>query len=168
MVFSDERRLMFLAAFFFLMSFVNAEYDDVRCKCVCPKEIGSNTTNVHIKTVIADKCKCEHIVQREEKFCLRCQCSYEARNTLLIKVIIILVLVSIGTLFIYMGCLILITKNRTLSVVSDERQEELKNQPQYRRSRSLTIHGIENKMDEWQNKLSAQRENVYRTRTMLN
>ena len=42
------------------------------------------------------------------------------QNYLLLQVIIILVLVSIGTLFIYMGCLILITKNRTLSVVSDE------------------------------------------------
>ena len=58
----------------------------MRCKCVCPKEIGTNKTNVNIKTVEADQCKCEHIVQREEKFCLRCQCSYEARNTLLIKV----------------------------------------------------------------------------------
>lgn len=29
---------------------------------------------------------CEHIVQREEQFCLRCQCMYEARNTTLIKV----------------------------------------------------------------------------------
>ena len=29
---------------------------------------------------------CQHIVKKEEKFCLRCQCSYEARNTTLIKV----------------------------------------------------------------------------------
>jgi len=149
------------------ISIVNAQFDDVRCKCVCPKETGSNQTNVHIQTVEANECNCQHIVQREEKFCLRCQCSYEARNTLLIKVIIILVILVIGVLFIYMACLYLLSRNRTLSVVSDERQEELKNQPKLR-SRNLSMHGLDRKMGEWQDKLSAQRENVYRTRTMLN
>ncbi|XP_065071244.1 transmembrane protein 9B-like [Rhopilema esculentum] len=165
---ATERIFLFALALSGFTFFAEAQYDDVRCKCVCPKEIGTNKTNVHIKTVEADQCKCEHIVQREEKFCLRCQCSYEARNTLLIKIIIILVLVSIAVLFIYMGCLMLVSRNRTLSVVSDERQEELKNRPKFRRSTSLTMQGIDKKMDEWRTKLSAQRENVYRTRTMLN
>ena len=44
---------------------------------------------------------CEHIVQREEKFCLRCQCSYEARNTLLIKVLIFSVRPFYSSLFVF-------------------------------------------------------------------
>ncbi|XP_022786194.1 transmembrane protein 9B-like isoform X3 [Stylophora pistillata] len=68
----------------FLIVICEAQYDDVRCKCVCPKDI-NKTKNVFVKTVEPEDCKCGNIVQGDEKYCLRCRCEYEARNTTLIK-----------------------------------------------------------------------------------
>ncbi|KAK3735464.1 hypothetical protein QZH41_020695, partial [Actinostola sp. cb2023] len=103
--------------------FIQASYADVRCKCICPKERDSNRTrNVFVATVATDQCNCQHIVKREESFCLRCQCMYEARNTILIKVVIIFIVVLLVCLTVYAVYLFVDSKISPIeiSVTSDE------------------------------------------------
>jgi len=143
-----------------------AQYDDVRCKCVCPKE-GNKTAkipNVFVKTVEPKDCNCEQIVQREEQFCLRCQCMYEARNTTLIKVVIIFIIVVIGFLLVYLLYLFIDSKRKpvVLSVTADEVQERLRLRPGGR-----SIRNFDEKLAKWKRTVAEQRKNIYDTRTML-
>ncbi|XP_068710392.1 putative protein 2 [Montipora capricornis] len=146
-----------------LVTLTEAQYDDVRCKCVCPKE--SNKTakipNVFVRTVEPKDCTCEHIVQREEQFCLRCQCMYENRNTTLIKVVIIFILVIIAILCFYLIFLVIDSKRKPLelSITADEQQERL---------RSRSIRNFDQKMAKWKRTVTEQRRTIYDTRTMLN
>lgn len=154
-----------LLACFILIS--EAQYDDVRCKCVCPKE-GNKTTkipNVFVQTVEPKDCNCEHIVQREEQFCLRCQCMYEARNTALIKVVIIFILVVIAFLLVYLLYLFIDSKRKPveLSITADEVQERLRHRP---RGRSIS-RNFDEKLAKWKRTVAEQRKNIYDTRTML-
>ncbi|XP_078359221.1 putative protein 2 [Oculina patagonica] len=150
-----------------LIAISEAQYDDVRCKCVCPKE-GNKTTkipNVFVQTVEPKDCNCEHIVQREEQFCLRCQCMYEARNTTLIKVVIIFILVVLGCLLLYLVYLFIDSKRKPveLSVAADEIQERLRGS----RPRGRSIRNFDEKLAKWKRTVAEQRKNIYDTRTML-
>lgn len=150
-----------------LMVISEGQYDDVRCKCVCPKENNKTTRipNVFVQTVEPKDCNCEHIVQREEQFCLRCQCMYEARNTTLIKVVIIFILVVLGILCIYLLYLFIDSKRRPveLSVTADEVQERLR----ATRRRGGSIRKFDEKMAKWKKTVAEQRRNIYDARTML-
>lgn len=145
------------------VTFSEAQYDDVRCKCICPKE-GNKTakvSNVFIRAVDTKDCNCEYIVQREEQFCLRCMCKYEARNTSLIKVVIIFILVVIGILCLYLVFLFIDSKRRPveLSITADEQQERF-------RLRSMST--FDQKMAKWKRTVTEQRRTIYDARTMLN
>ncbi|XP_058953827.1 putative protein 2 [Pocillopora verrucosa] len=146
----------------FLIVICEAQYDDVRCKCVCPKEI-NRTKNVFVKTVEPEDCNCGKVVQGDEKYCLRCRCEYEARNTTLIKVVIIFILVVIGILCFYLLYLFIDSKRKPveLSVAADEIQETLRG----RRARSL--RNFDEKLAKWKKTVAEQRRNIYGTRTML-
>eukprot|EP00058_Branchiostoma_floridae_P014046 XP_002599534.1 hypothetical protein BRAFLDRAFT_77637 [Branchiostoma floridae] len=67
------------------------QYDDRRCKCVCPPRVINNVTRkVYLKNNIArDDCECGKVVaplpDNPVEFCLRCECEYESRNTMLMK-----------------------------------------------------------------------------------
>lgn len=142
---------------------------DVRCKCICPKEPGVNTTNIFVNNNLtsSDECQCSLIVGREETFCLKCECKYETRNTLLIKVIVIFVLAGISALYIYMAFVVVQTRRTkpTLSVTSDDTQE------QYKRNasrRGLSISSLDRRMTVWQQQLDEQRNNVYGANNVLN
>ncbi|KAK2707559.1 hypothetical protein QYM36_015311, partial [Artemia franciscana] len=105
-----------LVAFMIICPFAaDAQYEDVRCKCVCPDTSVVNGTTSNRKLFIGNvpptKCDCtnvvlpqvgQDIVGKEQEFCPRCQCRYESRNTTTIKVVVIIVIWIISLLVIYM------------------------------------------------------------------
>lgn len=50
----------------------------------------------------------KHVGRLPEAFCPRCVCRYEQRNTVIIKVVVIMILCVIGFLTLYMGYLFFI------------------------------------------------------------
>ncbi|CAF3334927.1 unnamed protein product [Rotaria sp. Silwood1] len=76
------------------------EFEDYRCRCVCPsltvlQDPTVNETNrrVYVDVVAPDNCTCERVVFRtmkvspsfQQRFCPRCVCNYEVRNTTTMK-----------------------------------------------------------------------------------
>ena len=159
--------------FVILPILVSCEYDDVRCKCVCPRAPGQKQKNITIVTTTPELCTCSHVLKREETYCLRCECKYETRNTLMIKVIVCAVLISFLVLFLYMA-IIMIQKHmkpQPISVTSDEVQAQLLNQPttrQHRKRMSSVGSELNTKLTDWTKVVDEQRDNVYRKNTMLN
>ncbi|XP_028372781.1 transmembrane protein 9B isoform X1 [Phyllostomus discolor] len=87
---------------------------DVRCKCICPpyKDIPGHIYN---RNISQKDCDCLHVVElmsvREpdiEAYCLRCECKYEERSSVTIKVTIIIYLSILGLLLLYMVYLTLV------------------------------------------------------------
>lgn len=138
-----------------------AQYSDVRCKCVCPK--GILPKNVFIKFVKIEECKCEKVLPKlKETDCLRCQCKYEARNTTLIKVVVIFIIMSLFILITYMiGVWIhSIWRPRGLSVTSDVIQERLL-------ARSRALSRLDSQVSRWKASVGEQRDNVYNKHSIL-
>jgi TMEM9. len=137
---------------------------DVRCKCICPLEMNSNISNIFVVNNLTspDECICSHIVNREETYCLKCECKFETRNSVLIKFIIILVLAAIAALYLYMVvCIIQSHRKRSeLSVTSDLLQEQLK-EPAVRKRFNSTIGSLDRRMTLWQSQVDEQRNNVF-------
>jgi len=101
--------------------FCGDEFEDYRCKCVCPsftvlQDPTVNETNrrVYIDVVPPDNCTCPRVVFRtipatqnfQDRFCPRCVCNYEVRNTTTMKIVVIIIMVAISLLFIYMSFLL--------------------------------------------------------------
>jgi len=104
------------------------QYDNTRCKCICPDPQvvngttpGANTTisgspnrTLYISnTVGPTRCTCVEVVLpviekkvnikgKEGEFCPRCECVYESRNLAIIKVVVIIVIWVVSLLMIYM------------------------------------------------------------------
>ncbi|XP_071449766.1 uncharacterized protein CG1161 [Hetaerina americana] len=108
-----------ITVIYFLFAFVEAQYEDARCKCVCPNPSVVNGTQSNRKHYIGNvppnKCNCDNVVLpkvaddikgKEQEFCPRCECIYESRNTTTIKVVVIIVIWIISLLVIYMLFLI--------------------------------------------------------------
>ncbi|XP_020601752.1 uncharacterized protein CG1161-like [Orbicella faveolata] len=89
---------------------------------------------------------------------------YEARNTTLIKVVIIFIIVVIGFLLVYLLYLFIDSKRKpvVLSVTADEVQERLRLRPGGR-----SIRNFDEKLAKWKRTVAEQRKNIYDTRTML-
>ncbi|XP_067902461.1 transmembrane protein 9B isoform X2 [Heterodontus francisci] len=74
----------------------NAEdenFEDVRCKCICPP-YKDNAGQIYNKNISQKDCDCLHVVQPMpvagqdvEAYCLRCACKYEERSSATIKLL---------------------------------------------------------------------------------
>ncbi|UJR26204.1 hypothetical protein I4U23_007547 [Adineta vaga] len=112
--------IILLSSFY---SFINGadEFEDYRCRCVCPsftvlQDPTMNDTHrrVYIDVVPPDNCTCERVVFHtipatsgfQQRFCPRCVCNYEVRNTTTMKIVVIIIMVVISLLFIYMSFLL--------------------------------------------------------------
>lgn len=100
------------------------QYEDVRCKCVCPLPgvvtNGSDNTNrkLYIGTMVQpNRCNCDGVVLpqlgptmqgKAKEFCPRCECKYESRNTSTIRWVVIFIIGIISFLVVYMGFLMLL------------------------------------------------------------
>lgn len=111
-------------------SMVGGQYNDFRCKCICPSPhavIKPNETvklneekpdrSVYIGNVHPHECNCDGVVLpqltsdvqgKAKEFCPRCECKYESRNITTIRWVVTLIIGVILCLVIYMGFLMLL------------------------------------------------------------
>ena len=100
--------IIFVGAFF--LQSASAQFEDFRCKCICPSLEVVNATDsgrmVYIEAVTPENCNCRTVVNPPEKnakeFCPRCDCHYETRNTKTIQVVIIIIICVVSMLVVYM------------------------------------------------------------------
>ena len=101
---------LFLSIGSFFLPPSAAQFEDFRCKCICPSQEVVNATDtgrvVYIQPVAPENCNCQTVVKPNEKiakeFCPRCDCHYETRNTKTIQVVIIIIICVISMLVVYM------------------------------------------------------------------
>jgi len=101
----------------------SGEYEDFRCKCVCPSvgvvTNGTKQSNrkLYIKNISPNRCNCDYVVlpqldvdiqDKAKEFCPRCECKYESRNTSTIRFVIIFIIGIISFLVVYMAFLSLL------------------------------------------------------------
>ncbi|KAF3425761.1 hypothetical protein E2986_10056 [Frieseomelitta varia] len=176
---------------------VRAQYDDKRCKCICPSLLSViNTTQssserkTYIINVPPSECKCENVVLskvgdqlkgKEEIFCSRCDCKYENRNTTIIKIVVILVIWVISLLVIYMLfliCLDPLLNKRIHKASTNIGYHEHNNEDDDSSTAPGTFHAmgergnvlnrVGHQQDKWKRQVREQRRNIYDRHTMLN
>uniref|UniRef100_A0A224Z6L4 Protein containing Tmemb 9 domain n=1 Tax=Rhipicephalus zambeziensis TaxID=60191 RepID=A0A224Z6L4_9ACAR len=186
--------LCYLGIALVLLAFVHccdAQYEDVRCKCICPSTAvvkGSQTNRkLYIMNVPPQRCNCEGVILpqandikgRESEFCPRCKCRYERRNTTTIRVLVILIIWVISLLSVYMLFLMcldpLLNRRKAASAYQEHVDEELHleeplpvHQQRTRRSSSSVLNKVGQQQDKWKRQVQEQRRNIYDKHTMLN
>jgi len=116
--------LVFIFLTYFSSTAFSQSFEKTRCQCICPNtSVVEETKNksmedrrVYTKNVKARDCLCDNVVlpalttklsdDLSSKFCLRCTCKYETRDTTMIQVVVILVICVISLLVVYMGFLL--------------------------------------------------------------
>ncbi|ESO04896.1 hypothetical protein HELRODRAFT_191505 [Helobdella robusta] len=106
-----KNHLIILILMMLFVIITKAQYDDVRCKCVClPKHPLDNSTNTTRKIFVKSFhepsfCKCENVVPEKlqsDNFCVKCDCQWQRRNTATIKVVVIFIVCVVSLLVMYM------------------------------------------------------------------
>ncbi|KAH7727121.1 Protein R12C12.6 a [Aphelenchoides avenae] len=107
---------------------VKANFEDTRCRCTCPSTkyfakpnstIDDNYRRYYTKTnVNSGKCNPQNVVKQTvvgivddthvDAFLANCDCKFESRNTVLLKVVVIFVICVLFVLGTYMGFLIIL------------------------------------------------------------
>lgn len=183
---------------------VHGTYEDARCKCVCTVNNGTQIyKKLYIATVPPNN-DCDGVVlpgiidnvdNKTEELCPRCICSYESRNTTIIKVVVIIVIWIISLLVIYMVFLMcldpLLNKrvkgnyqehtnedDETVTVGPGLGVRELSGSspgasgsgtahPMGMRSGNV-LNRVGHQQDKWKRQVLEQRRNIYDKHTMLN
>lgn len=175
---------------------VQGQYDDVRCKCVCPSVTHTNSSTQSRKIFVKSfhepsKCKCENVVDQwvqesQYHFCERCDCQWQRRNTTTIKVVVIFIICVISLLFLYMLfllCLDPLMSRRPLAYTEQRNEEEQPEAEQRRREveevvlpatpgvMSRVKHkvcSVRGEQQKWKGTVQEQRKHIYDRHTMLN
>ncbi|CAH1233224.1 TMEM9 [Branchiostoma lanceolatum] len=152
------------------------QYDDRRCKCVCPPRVINNVTRkVYLKNNIArDDCECGKVVDplpdNPVEFCLRCECEYESRNTMLMKVLVLFVLAVLGVLVVYAGFVMclepLCAKPQQPAFPDSGPRHAQDGRPHLVRSASM-LGRVDSARQRWKKQVEVQRVNVYDRRNIL-
>lgn len=191
------KHILFVATIILIsLSESEAQYDDKRCKCICPSLLSViNTTQSserksYIINVPPSECKCENVVLskvgdqlkgKEEIFCSRCDCKYENRNTTIIKIVVILVIWVISLLVIYMLFLICLDPllNKRIHKAStnigyhehNNEEDDSSTAPgsfHPMGERGNVLNRVGHQQDKWKRQVQEQRRNIYDRHTMLN
>lgn len=169
-------------------SLIQASYEDVRCKCVCPNPSivngSSSDRKLYIANLLPPQCNCVEVVvpelpadfKRAAEFCPHCTCKFESRNTTTIKVVVVLVVCVIFLLVIYMVFLSLLEpflSKRAAANVSYQQQTDDEDDVTGRMSGPLSERGgvlnrVGSRQDRWKQQVMQQRANIYVRHTMLN
>lgn len=173
---------------------VEGQYDDVRCKCVCPSVTQTNSSAQSRKIFVKSfhepsKCKCENVVDQwvqesQYHFCERCDCQWQRRNTTTIKVVVIFIICIISLLFLYMVFLLCLDPLMSRRPVAYTEQHNEEDQPVADRRRELedsrpvppgVMSRVKNKVcsvrgeqQKWKGTVQEQRKHIYDRHTMLN
>nr|XP_056707919.1 transmembrane protein 9B [Euleptes europaea] len=160
--------------------------EDVRCTCICPP-YKDHAGNIFNKNISQKDCDCLHVVEPMpvpgpdvEAYCLRCECKYEERSSVTIKVTIIIYLSILGLLLLYMVYLTLvepILKRRLFGhsqlIQSDEDIGD--HQPfanahdvlARSRSRANVLNKVEYAQQRWKLQVQEQRKSVFDRHVVL-
>ncbi len=142
-----------------------AQFEDNRCKCVCP----GNPVNVTVLLLPAVECTCEHVTHRSESECLRCECHYEERNTITIEIVVVFLIVFAGILVLYLVALLIVDPGMLKRGHGDQRRalhetDEVSSRPTEQLS---YIHRVGSAQKRWRRKVIQQRRDVFENRTLL-
>uniref|UniRef100_A0A2K5IRX7 TMEM9 domain family member B n=1 Tax=Colobus angolensis palliatus TaxID=336983 RepID=A0A2K5IRX7_COLAP len=155
-------------------------FEDVRCKCICPP-YKENSVHIYNKNISQKECDCLHVVEPVsvqgpdvEAYCLLCECKYEERSSVTIKVTIIISLSILGLLLLYMVYLTLvepILKRRLFGhsqlIQSDDDIEDHQpfanehHVPARSRSRANVLSKVEYAQQRWKLQVQEQRKSVF-------
>ncbi|ESO87238.1 hypothetical protein LOTGIDRAFT_183671 [Lottia gigantea] len=179
------RCVYFIVTFLFvIVPTAWASFEDMRCKCVCPRTSASNSSVTTQAVYISDNfdpnlCSCDYVVspQNPQVSCARCECKYESRNTTTIKVVVIFIICVVSLLFVYMLFLLcldpLITHRPTRYVQHADEEDDPQssyltsvNRPM-QGDRSI-INRVTNEQKKWKGTVQEQRRNIYDRHAMLN
>ncbi|XP_067946889.1 proton-transporting V-type ATPase complex assembly regulator TMEM9-like isoform X2 [Watersipora subatra] len=177
--------------------------EDERCRCVCPKLKSIATLNsshlvvdgidytnkaVYISKKKPEDCRCETVLKDNlptttvlniddiGKFCLRCECTFEQRNTTTQKVVIIFVIVVFGLMFVYalfLMCLDpIMNKRRThyTQQIDSVAQEIAADEPsgsQTGRRVTAAVKRVKAEQKKWKGQVDEQRHNIYTSHKIL-
>ncbi|KAL1518305.1 hypothetical protein ABEB36_001947 [Hypothenemus hampei] len=178
----------------FVFAESQAQFDDKRCKCICPSL--SSVTNktddkTHTERLIKttndppNKCNCEVVMLavvadklnegEMREFCPRCNCKYENRNTTIIRYVVIIVIWVISILVVYMLFLIILDpllNKRVKGNYQEHTNEEEDSQPgpmsHNMSMRGNVLNRVSTQQDKWKRQVKEQRRNIYDRHTMLN
>nr|XP_033774390.1 transmembrane protein 9 [Geotrypetes seraphini]XP_033774391.1 transmembrane protein 9 [Geotrypetes seraphini]XP_033774392.1 transmembrane protein 9 [Geotrypetes seraphini] len=160
----------------------NKSSEDVRCKCICPpyRNIGGHIYN---NNVTQKDCNCLYMVEPMpvlvhdvEAYCLLCECKYEERSTITIKIVIIIYLAVVGALLLYMAFLMVVDP---LIRKSDFYAQPLHNEEESEDARVLTaaahtslrastmLERVEGAQQRWKRQVQEQRRTVFDRHKML-
>ncbi|ULU06693.1 hypothetical protein L5515_014599 [Caenorhabditis briggsae] len=177
-----------------------ANFEDTRCRCVCPSllkflDLAENATEksqglrrrFYTKTNIEPShCRPNNIVMEQvsnlideahmDAFLANCDCRYESRNTVLLKVVVIFVICVIAVLtgyMVFLMCLDPMLRKKRLSITptTDDESPTPSNTVDTQgttRSRGNVLGRVEAEQNRWMKKVEEQRRNIFEDHTMLN
>ncbi|XP_060520354.1 uncharacterized protein CG1161 [Cylas formicarius] len=176
-----------------VFSHAEAQFDDKRCKCICPSlsSVTNKTEKSHTSRLMfttndpPNKCNCDEVVlprvstqmsaNEMREFCPRCECKYENRKTTVIRVVVIIVIWVISILVIYMAFLIILDPllNKRVKGSYQEHTNEDEDAVPGPMSHNMSVRGnvlnrVSTQQDKWKRQVREQRRNIYDRHTMLN
>ena len=103
---------------FVLISPIICQYNNDRCKCICPSPrvvTNQNESDTHfdrklyIDNVEPAECNCDGVVLpylsneiNSKEFCPLCECKYESRNTYIMKYVVVFIIFMVSSLVVCM------------------------------------------------------------------
>ncbi|XP_074662404.1 proton-transporting V-type ATPase complex assembly regulator TMEM9-like isoform X2 [Tubulanus polymorphus] len=190
--------ILLLTLTYLTVTVADGQYEDDRCKCVCPSQKGANGTEdnrrIYVQTnILSDFCKCKFVVNppadRVKEICPTCECKFEVRNTTTIKVVVIFIICVVSLLVIYMLFLLCLDPlmNRRPKTYQEQQNEEVNlggyqavgddqtvttssaNAPPGGRVRaSSLVNRVKDTQEKWKGVVQEQRRHIYDQHTMLN
>uniref|UniRef100_A0A0N4ZG79 TMEM9 family-containing protein n=1 Tax=Parastrongyloides trichosuri TaxID=131310 RepID=A0A0N4ZG79_PARTI len=202
-------KIIFLFVYLFIQqNTVEANFEDTRCRCVCPSvknfATAVNETSEELKrryytktNINAEICNPTNVVKNTisgiineshiDAFLANCDCKYESRNTVLIKVVVIFVITVVILLTAYMAFLLFLDpmlKSKSYNIPYSQQRDESPTtddnifaRPNLRSESPPTglvnrpsgvIKRVEAEQNKWSRKVEEQRRTVFQNHTMLN
>ncbi|WKX96341.1 hypothetical protein Q1695_012639 [Nippostrongylus brasiliensis] len=200
-----------VASLLVLQTAAEANFEDTRCRCVCPSTMyfvgenisdhSDNNRRYYTMTNISPSlCNPQSVVKSEvskiiddfhmDAFLANCDCRFESRNTVMLKVVVIFVICVIMVLVTYMAFLMcldpMLRKQRFQSSYrqqNDEIEENIfaraaetssseastaGNMRARTSSKPNVLGRVEAEQNRWMKKVEEQRKNIFEDHTMLN
>ncbi|KAK5966200.1 Transmembrane protein 9 [Trichostrongylus colubriformis] len=201
-----------LAFIFVRETTAEANFEDTRCRCVCPSTmyfVGDNHTEQNdnhrryytMTNINPSKCNPQSVVKGEvmkvvddlhmDAFLANCDCRFESRNTVMLKVVVIFVICVIMVLVTYMAFLMcldpMLRKQRFSQSPYRQQNDEMEDNifaraadasssetssattVRARASSKPNVLGrVEAEQNRWMKKVEEQRKNIFEDHTMLN
>ncbi|KJH51922.1 TMEM9 protein [Dictyocaulus viviparus] len=194
-----------------IVALIAANFEDTRCRCVCPSTLyfvaenltdhGDNHRRYYTMTNISPSfCSPQSVVKGEvakivdefhmDAFLANCDCRFESRNTVMLKVVVIFLICVIMVLVAYMAFLMcldpVLRKQRFHSFYRQQNDEMEENifarAVEGSSSEAVSISSmrglssnkgnvlgrVEAEQNRWIKKVEEQRRNIFEDHTMLN